>query len=131
MPPRPKAIVVFRRMDDNHGETILFQPLQCTRDTRRTLVQEIRGLLLTVGFVRSHVSIVEEPVSMNDPDPVPFSDMLDGGPSFRRIMVRAGHVHSVYNSVHRYNGRQFRVLRQLFKDILKRLGMRIHAVRRV
>ena len=131
MPPRPKAIVVFRRTDYEHGETIVFQPLLCTRDTRRTLVQEIRGLLFTVGFVRSHVSIIEEPVSMNDPDPVPFSDLFDDGPSYRGIRVRAGHVHSVYNSVHRYSRRQFRVLKKLFTDILRRLGLRVHSIRRI
>ena len=130
MPPQPRAIVVFRRLDTIHGETIVFQPLQCTRDTRRILKQEIRGLLSTVGFVRSHVSIEEEPVSMNDPDPIPFSDLLDGRPSFRRIMVRAGHVNSVFNSIHRYNGRQFRILKKLFTDILKRLGIRVRGIQR-
>ncbi len=129
MPPRPKAIVVFRRIDNVHGETIVFWPTQCTRDTRRILRKEIRDLLSTVGFVRTHIAIEEEPVSMNDPDPVQFSDLINGQPPFfRHVKVRAGHVNSVFTSTHRYSSRQYRLLKKLFEDILRRLGIRVHEI---
>ncbi len=127
--PRPRAIVAFRRLDNIHGETLIFQPIMCTRQTRRKLVKEMRDMLYAVGLTRRAVSFDDEPVSMNDPDPVPFADAINGqAPAYRHIKVQAGHPTMVHTTSNRYDRRQARLLKRMFFDVLNRLNIRVHRV---
>ena len=125
-----RALIVARPTGDGYAETILYKPLLCRVSDCRVLIRELRALIRRVGFQRNFVDITEEPSSPADPDPVLFGAIPDGaGPFVRRITVRFGYHDSEFTTAQHYNRQQYRVLKEVFRLVLQRLGVHVRGVR--